>query len=83
VEDVVEHDVDNHSKIQVEDIVEHDVDNHSRIQVKDIVEHDVNNQPPRSLLYCVCFYNIFLLVRNDMDVDEHERLSNFIHVYTI
>ena len=26
--DIVEHDVDNHSKIQVEDIVEHDVDNH-------------------------------------------------------
>jgi hypothetical protein len=42
VEDIVEHDVDNHSKIQVEDIVEHDVDNHSRIQVEDIVEHDTS-----------------------------------------
>jgi hypothetical protein len=43
VEDIVEHDVNNHSRIQVEDIVEHDVDNHSRIQVEDIVEHDVDN----------------------------------------
>jgi hypothetical protein len=27
----------------MEDIVEHDVDNHSRIQVEDIIEHDVDN----------------------------------------